>query len=154
MSSFQKVNGKYRTKSQGRGAVPVPPVAWGSTLTTKSFLLLLWLINTNLLISCSRSQWRKGRELQPELQAGGCGFGGNCWCGSPQAPLMLGRCAELLGGVRPAPRCSYRRSLEKQEIQISQVQPMQGNILVPRQKSPGSRLIARQNKPEQSNSLM
>jgi len=67
MSSFLKINGKYRSKSQGKGAVPVPPVAQGSTLTTKLFLFLLGLIPIKLIAEQSWSQWRKGRKLQPEL---------------------------------------------------------------------------------------
>lgn len=67
MSSFLKVNGKYRSKSQGKGAVPMPPVAQGSTLTAKLFLFLLWLTHIELLAQWNRSQWRKGQKLQPEL---------------------------------------------------------------------------------------
>lgn len=40
MAPFLKVNGKYRSKSQGKGAVT--PGAQGSALTTKLFLSLFW----------------------------------------------------------------------------------------------------------------
>lgn len=72
-ASFLKVNGKYRRKSQGKGADPMTPDAQGSTLTTKLFLLLFWLTHVKLL-----ARWRKEWNLQPQLQAGSGGFGGNC----------------------------------------------------------------------------